>query len=129
MMSENVAETFSGWVKLELFGHKVEAGYLTERQISGAGFLQLTVPATDEHPAYTKLYSPSAVYGISPLEEETARALAGRYNEPPVTPYMLPAPRLPQVAEDAAYDDAEEDDGDDDDGGHGYLGGDGGVGV
>jgi len=46
-----------------------------------------------------------------------------------VTPYMLPAPRLPQVAMDAAYTDGDEDDGDDDDGGHGYLGGDGGVGV
>lgn len=102
-MSENAAQPFQEWLLLELFGHKKVAGLVTEKEIAGHAFLQVTIPPTADQPEYTRFYAPSAVYGMAPVTEDTARALAERYSEPPVTPYMLPAPRPEVLTEDVPF--------------------------
>ena len=94
--------TFAGWVILELMGHRRLAGYLTEQEIAGEGFLRLDVPADEgtllERTA-TQFYRPGAVYCITPTSEETARRVAKLGQPEPVKRWELPAP-----------DDADDDD-------------------
>lgn len=62
--------TFEGWAILELMGHRKLAGYLSEHEIAGKGFIRIDVPT---EPPATQLYSPAAVYAITPTTEEVAR--------------------------------------------------------
>lgn len=114
-------ERFEGWCICEIMGHQTFAGYVTERAIAGAGMLQIDVPAVDEkHPAFTKLFSPSAIYGLTPTTEAHAREAAAQIRVRPVTLYILPeSRRLPEMNDEDirgyADADAREDDRYDDD--------------
>jgi hypothetical protein len=77
--------SFGEWVILELMGHRRLAGWLTEQEIAGKGFLRLQ---TDEA---TQFYSPAAVYCITPTTEELARKVAATSRPAPVTRYELAA--------------------------------------
>jgi hypothetical protein len=86
------------------------AGLLREEQVGGSTFVRIDLPADigDEpdrpDSLVTQLYSPSAVYCITPCTEDTARAVA-RLNRPaPVARWELPP--TPPVR-DAAGIDAE----------------------
>lgn len=81
-----MADMFEGWVILELMGHRRLAGYLCEQEVAGAKFLRLDIP--DQA---TQLYSPSAVYCITPTSEETARQVATLSKPAPVQRWELPA--------------------------------------
>lgn len=90
-MSEQ--ESFSGYAIVELMGHQTFAGYVSERPVAGAGMLQIDVPEVDAgHPAFTKLFSPTAIYGLTPTTEENARRAAAQIRVRPVTLYILPEP-------------------------------------
>lgn len=80
---------FAEWVILELLGHRRLAGHLTEQEIAGKGFLRLDIPAVDGQPAATQLYSPAAVYCITPTTEEVARAVATGNRPAPVQRWEL----------------------------------------
>lgn len=106
---------FEEWVIIELLGHRRLAGYLTEQQLAGAGFLRLDVPGDKpcgtcggmprpEVPCpacrglgvaltATQLYSPSAVYAINPTTQEIATAVARGNRPAPVHRWELEAPR------------------------------------
>jgi hypothetical protein len=89
------AGPFEGWVILELMGHRRLAGWLSEQEIAGEGFLRLDVPADQgtllERKA-TQFYRPAAVYCITPTTEETARQVAKLGQPAPVRRWELPAP-------------------------------------
>lgn len=76
-------EAFGEWVILELMGHRRLAGYLTEQEIAGKGFLRLEMDDA------TQFYSPSAVYCITPTTEELARKVAATSRPQPVTRFEL----------------------------------------
>lgn len=105
-MTEDATETpFAGWVILELMGHRRLAGWLSEQEIAGEGFLRLDIPngnPTDGAPKATQFYRPAAVYCITPTTEETARRTAKLAQPEPVRRWELPAP-------DDVDDDDEED--------------------
>lgn len=101
-----------------MFGHRRLAGLLSEQEIAGAGFLRLDVPGPDGEIVATEFYAPAAVYGIHPVEERIARAVAVANRPEPVTRWELPAPtpeedheRRRQIA--SAYDDEDDDEEDD----------------
>lgn len=83
--------TFAGWVIIELMGHRRLAGWLSEQEIAGEGFLRLDVPDGDGTKA-TQFYRPAAVYCITPTTEETARRTAKLAVPEPVRRWELPAP-------------------------------------
>jgi hypothetical protein len=87
-MTGDDSDSFASWALLELLGHRRIAGHLTERQVAGHQYLQITVPGD---PPLTQLYSPSAVYAITPVSEETARRIAGRMRPESIHPWELPA--------------------------------------
>lgn len=67
-----------GWAVVELMGHQVIAGRISEVQLVGATMLRVDVPGSDNGPAYTKFFGASAVYAITPTEAfggEAARLL------------------------------------------------------
>lgn len=71
---------FESWAILELMGHRRLAGYLTEIELGGGRFLRLDMPLKDGT-TMSQIYSPSAVYCITPTVEEVAKVVAAQ-NEP-----------------------------------------------
>ena len=84
--------TFAEWAIVELMGHRRLAGWLTEQEIAGKGFLRLDIPGepTNTIPAATQLYNPASVYAITPTTEAMARAVAARNRPEPVQRWELP---------------------------------------
>lgn len=121
-----MADSQIGWAVLELMGHRKLAGYVQETTLAGAGMLRIDVclPADDtelaesERPAFdddgaplkvlaSQMYSPSAVYCLTPCERDTCLLLTRRYQPEPVTRWELP--RAAEPAEpDYEPDEAEE---------------------
>lgn len=80
---------FHAWAIVELFGHQKIAGELTEQTIGGAHFIRVDVPAFDDSPPITKLYTQGAIYGVTFVSEQIARAAARSYRIAPVNAYEL----------------------------------------
>jgi hypothetical protein len=111
------APAFEGWAVLELMGHRKLAGKVTEAEIAGKGFLRLDVPGPADA-SITQYYSPAAVYALTPVTEEMARAVSRRYQPEPVSRYDLLPPMPPGDVRDAEIverggGDADDDDDDD----------------
>jgi hypothetical protein len=89
-----------GWAVLELRGRRRLAGWVSEQEIAGKGFVRIDIPATtvsseesaaDEKPSATQFYPPWAVYAITLCEEQTARAVAVM-SRPAPDGWELPTP-------------------------------------
>lgn len=52
--------------------------------------MRVDVPDTTGSKAFTKLFGQGAIFSITPIEEDVARALASRYEQKPVHVYELP---------------------------------------
>ena len=77
-------EKFETWALIELFGHTRIAGKVSEQNIAGTNMLRIDIPETTHNPKHTKFYGSSAIYGIHPIDEETARSMAENFNIQPV---------------------------------------------
>lgn len=66
---------FGEWAIVEIMGHRVYAGFVTEQIIAGKGFIRIDVAS---NPAYTKVFGTDAVFSISPCDEQTARNWGAR---------------------------------------------------
>jgi hypothetical protein len=102
---------FDAWCIVQVMGHRSYGGRLSEREIAGDGFLQLDVPPVGDREGFTKLLSPKAIYDITPVTEEAARAYAARVQERPVQVWgfsLLPAPAAtePEVNDGDGDEDA-----------------------
>jgi hypothetical protein len=72
-----------GWCVIEQLGHKKLAGYVTEVEIAGAGFLRVDVHGTTPiDPAFmsgqaiaTQFIAPSSLYALTPTTESICRRL------------------------------------------------------
>lgn len=110
-MSES-NEKFESWGLLELFGHQRLAGKLSEQTIGGCHFIRIDVPEVGETAAYTRLFTQGAIYGMTPMEEATARKLAAYLRAVPVSPYELRSVEPARQLAHSATDDNDEDDDD-----------------
>ena len=91
---------FSQWALVEIMGHKRFAGFVTEVAIAGAGFIKIEIPEVTVRdrtfPAFTKIYGPSAIFGITPRSEAEIRQIAEELCAHAVDPWILPTqPALP----------------------------------
>lgn len=66
-----MAAAFEGWVCLELLGHRVRYGHVTEVTLFGEPFARLEIPSD---PPAVQLYSGKSIYAITPVTEEAVRA-------------------------------------------------------
>lgn len=94
------------WAIVELMGHNVVAGEVSEETVAGVAMLRVDVPAVGDQPAFTKFFSGSAIYGITPTDEATARVAVERLQAKPVALYILPARQLPEPTEREILEDA-----------------------
>ncbi|MDR2139563.1 MAG: hypothetical protein LBP50_08450 [Tannerella sp.] len=78
---------FEVWALVELFGHNQLSGKVSEQVIAGQLFVRIDVPATKKSPAFTKYHLPTAIYGITPVEEEYATRMAECIGAQPVNDY------------------------------------------
>lgn len=78
---------FETWAIVELFGHTQLAGKVTEQVIAGQSFVRIDVPKTAKCPAFTKYHLPTAVYGLTPVEEDYATRMADRIAAQPIQDY------------------------------------------
>ena len=113
---------FEQWAIIELFGHNMIAGYVSEQIIAGAAFVRVDVPdviacpdASLSVPGFTKLFGPAAIYAITPTDETTARQAAVNLTTRPVSPWIVPdgRQRLPPPTIDKDEIDEDEDEPDD----------------
>lgn len=104
-MSEN--GTFEGWAIVELFGHQIIAGQVSEVSVGGNSFIRVDVPPTDEQDAFTKIYGAKAIYAITPTTEEVVYEALKRINTRPVDRWTVPdkQPELPPMTLDVDPDD------------------------
>jgi len=102
MNSETKPESFDSWALVELFGHQKIVGRVTEATMAGGAFLRVDVPAVEENKAFTRFYSPGAIYSINPITEEIAMGLVQRYRHEPVSQF-----ELPQLTEKTGYSQEE----------------------
>lgn len=75
---------FEEFALVELFGHNRIAGKVTEAEIGGGKFIRVDVPQIGELQPVTRFYSPAAIYGITPLTEETCIGLAASLRAAPM---------------------------------------------
>lgn len=91
-------DAFEGWAILELMGHRKLAGYVSEQNVAGAGFLRIDVPGpADDAYVATQFYAPGALYCLTPTTEDVARRFAAGCRPEPVTRWELPAARGEEV--------------------------------
>jgi hypothetical protein len=86
------SQDFEGWAIVELMGHRKLAGYVSLTELGGASFLRLDIPKQDDkaNAVATQYYNPSALYCLTPVVEEVARAFAKNSHPQPVTRWEVP---------------------------------------
>lgn len=86
---------FNQFAIVELFGHQIIAGQVTEQVIGGQGFVRVDVPAVDGREGFTKFYGAGAIYAITPTDEATMLAAVEGLDKKPVEVWKLNLPELP----------------------------------
>ena len=107
-------EALDFWAFVEIMGHTKIAGRLTTRKLGVSVMLQVDVLKPDgSGTAYSKLYSPSSIFSVSPVSRDYCLKWAvesTKYKFAPV-PYIEPErPRLAVTAasESELWDDDDE---------------------
>lgn len=85
---------FEGWAVLELLGHRVRYGQVSEVSLFGEPFCRIDIP-TD--PPTTEFYSGKSIYGLRAASEDSIRA------------HHAPRKQLPAGDDDATPFDDEPD--------------------
>lgn len=116
---------FKTWALVEIMGHQRYAGFVTEQTIAGSAFLRVDVPTIGDKPAFTKLFSPSSVYAITPCAEDLVKSVAESLGKQPMSIWDLPESLKSKLkgiesrshvgSYDGDDDDVDPYDGDDDD--------------
>lgn len=101
------AEAFKGWAVLELMGHRIRAGEVSEVEIAGGKMLRIDIHC-DDGVVLTEYYSTSAIYALRPCSEEIARREMRGYHDPrPVRPVEYRERERPRQI---AHEDENEED-------------------
>jgi len=81
------SEQFDAWAVVEVMGHQVYAGRVTEQAIGGCAFVRVDVPAVGDRLPFTKLLGQGSIFAITPCSEDVARTKAAEYAKKPITIY------------------------------------------
>lgn len=85
----NLPEKFDSWAIVELMGHQRIAGRVTEQAVFGTSLMRIDVPEVPGKPGYTKFYGAAAIYALTPVDEQTARAVVAYLNVEPIRQYEV----------------------------------------
>jgi len=101
------AQPFEEWAIVELFGHQIIAGKVSEQVIGGQGFVRVDVPEVNGQPGFTKFYGAGAIYAMTPTDEATALAAVQGLRKKPIELYQLNLPQLQAPSREPSWDDTE----------------------
>lgn len=107
-----MSEQAGFWAIVEIMGHNVYAGLVTEELVAGTPLVRVDVPATSEQKGFSKLFGGAAIYSITPVEEDVARAMASKFEKRPLDVWDLPTEwrkKIHQPAIAGPVDDDDED--------------------
>jgi len=108
---EVAEDRFDVWAIVEMLGHKILAGRVTEHVVAGQAFIRVDVPETPQEAAFSKLLGPGSIYAISPCSQELARAAAASLHAEPIPVYIPKAlPAGPQLATEAELEEDDDED-------------------
>jgi len=96
------------WAIVELFGHNLIAGQVSEVAVAGVAMLRVDVPAVDGSPAFTKFYGGAAVYAITPTDQESALHAVNHLQALPIAPWTIPM-RVKKLPARVIHEDNEDD--------------------
>jgi hypothetical protein len=98
-----MSNEFKMWAVVEVMGHQQYAGFVTEQEVAGQGFVRVDVPGSEETgEGFSKLFGTGAIYCITPVSEEVALEVVQRMRQKPLSVWSpsfqrsLPSPTLDQ---------------------------------
>ena len=94
-----MSEKFEQFAIVELFGHQVIVGKVSEQVIGSQGFVRVDVPAIDGQEAFTKFYGAGAIYAITPCDESTMLVVVQDLRQKPIEVWKLNLPQLTVVGD------------------------------
>ena len=100
------------WAIVELMGHQVIAGQITEVLVAGCPMLRVDVPSVKDVPGFTKFYGGGAIYAITPTDQESALHAVNHLQAQPVNVWTIPV-RVKVLPVLQAPDEGDWEDGDD----------------
>ena len=77
-------EKFELFAIVELFGHQIIAGKVSEQVIGCQGFVRVDVPPIDGREGFTKFYGAGAIYAMTPCDEPTMTAAVQSLRQKPI---------------------------------------------
>ena len=83
-------ETFDQWAVVEVMGHHVYAGRVTEQALGGGAFVRIDVPEIDGREAFTKLFGHGSIFCITPCDRDVAVTVARYHRARPFESVHLP---------------------------------------
>jgi hypothetical protein len=89
MSETDQASLFDFWAVVEVFGHLRLGGKAVEETHLGQAMLRLDIPGPDGE-LRTRWFGGGAIFSISPVSEELARAVAAGVDPAPVKRWELP---------------------------------------
>lgn len=96
------------WAIVEIMGHRIRAGLVSDATIGGATMLRVEHPTAatpDGGEPVTEYYAPQAIFAIRPCTQEDAARVAGQS-----WPAGQPRPQLAYELEVHVDDDDDDDD-------------------
>lgn len=83
------------WAVVELMGHKIVAGHVSEQTVAGGAMLRIDQPAVPGREQRTELVNASSIYSLTPCTEETALAVLRRHAPRAAWEFGLPRQSAP----------------------------------
>lgn len=117
-MTDTNKQEFSTWAIVEIMGHQVVAGRVSEQFIAGAGFIRLDIPEVDGRGGTGELLSPKAIFRMRATTEAIAREFIARMQPDTLSLFAkhgAPMPALTMPAIVRPDDDGDPPDDDDED--------------
>jgi len=81
------------WAVVELMGRIKIAGKVTEESHFGVVMLRLDIPEVDGRPEHTEFYGGTALYRVTPCDEQIARLVLQQNHPAPIVYFQLPQPQ------------------------------------
>lgn len=85
---------FEAWAIVEIMGHQIVGGKVSEETHFGSPLMRVDVPKSSKREGFTVYYGGNAIYKITPTTEEIVKAFVEKQDPEPIKPYMLALPSL-----------------------------------
>lgn len=96
--------SFTAWAIVEIMGHQIIAGKVSEETHFGAPLMRVDVPKSSKREGFTCYYGGNAIYKITPTTEDIVQAFVEKQDPEPIKPYMLALPTMAaHVTDNAIY--------------------------